>query len=244
MFKTYEEDLLIRTSISDVNGTWRPGAILEAMQEMAGTHSALLGCGRDVLLPKGMVWILSRTELQMDRYPAIGETIHIKTMPMPLRRFFFPRYFVFTDEAGHEIGRAGTLWLLLDVKTRRMLPPGEVAKLMPDNSDLTAPLGMPPTVGLLDGGESLLDYRPVYTDLDINGHVNNTKYADWLCNVLGVDTMKQYQLQSIVLNYNAEVLPEHELQLKLVRSGERFRLTGYHGEKAAFDIGGILAPRQ
>lgn len=244
MLKVYETEQFIRTRDADVNGHWRPSAILETMQEAAGTHSAILGCGRDVLIRQNMVWILSRVELQMDRYPSIGETIRVATMPMPLRRFFFPRYYIFTDEQGKEIGRGGSLWLLLDINTRRMMPPGDVASLLPDNSDLKAPLGMPPTVELLEGEETVLPCHPVYTDLDVNGHVNNTKYADWLCNALGFDTMKAYTPKSIVLNYNAEVLPEHELSLHLVRNEERFRLTGYHGEKAAFDIGGELMERK
>lgn len=244
MLKVYSTEQLIRTRDADVNGQWRPSAILETMQEAAGTHSSLLGCGREVLIKQNMVWILSRIELQMERYPSIGETIRVDTMPMPLRRFFFPRYYIFTDEQGQVIGRGGSLWLLLDINTRRMMPPGEVAAMLPDNSDLTAPLGMPPTVELLEGEVKNLPYLPVYTDLDLNGHVNNTKYADWLCNALGLETLKERTPRSIVLNYNAEVLPEHELNLRLVRNGERFTLTGYHGEKAAFDIGGELMARK
>ena len=59
MYKTYEEDFTLLTRDCDMNGAGRPSAILESMQEAAGIHSRLLGCGRDELLRQNMVWVLS-----------------------------------------------------------------------------------------------------------------------------------------------------------------------------------------
>lgn len=244
MMKTYEEHQKLLTRDCDLNGQWRVSAILESMQEAAGAHSFLLGCGRDQLIRNNIVWVLSRCEIHMDRYPRIGETVTVSTFPMPTRICFFPRYYIFTDERGETIGKAGTLWLLLDTKTRRMLPPGDVARLIPDNRDLTVPMNLPATVGQLQGEEFVSEYTPVYTDMDINGHVNNTRYADWLCNALGIETMKQYEPESVILNYNHEVLPEHRVVLHRVMKDRQFRLTGYLGDTIAFDIGGSLRERK
>ena len=92
MLKTYDETFTLRTRDCDLTGKWRPSAILESMQDAAGMHSMLLGCGRDELLKNSMVWVLSRCELHMDRYPASGEKITIHTFPTPTRICFFPRY--------------------------------------------------------------------------------------------------------------------------------------------------------
>ncbi len=244
MMKTYEEQFRILTRDCDMNGKWRISAILEAMQEAAGMHSMLLGCGRDDLLKNNTVWVLSRCELRMDRYPAIGEKITVSTFPMPTRICFFPRYFVFTDGHGDMIGKAGTLWLLLDIRTRKMLPPGDVGRLIPDNTDLSVPMKLPATVGQLQGEEFITEYTPVYTDLDVNGHVNNARYADWLCNTLGIEMMRQYEADSVILNYNHEIVPGQRVTLRRVLRDQQYRLTGYVGDTAAFDIGGTLKPRQ
>ena len=161
--KTYDESFTLLTRDCDLKGTWRLSAVLEAMQEAAGAHSLLLGCGRDELLRKNIVWVLSRSELHINRYPRIGERITLHTFPMPNRICFFPRYYVFTDEHGELIGKAGTLWLLLDTQTRRMLPPGDIAHLIPDNRDLAIPMNLPATVGNLQGEEFITEYTPVYT---------------------------------------------------------------------------------
>lgn len=243
MQKTYQESFLIRTCDCDMMGTWRPSSILTAMQEAAGAHSALLGCGRDDLLRDGNVWVLTRCEVRMERYPTIGETVTVETFPMPLRRWFFPRYYLFRDQTGHTIGCAVTLWVLLNLESRRMAPPGAVAACIPDNSDLTPPMGLPGTVDLVDGEEETLVRKPEYFDLDVNQHVNNTRYADWACDALGMDCMRGHVLSSFRVNYDAEVRPDQEMTLKKTTDGLHFRVAGYHDEKLHFEVGGELRKR-
>ena len=243
MVNTYDESFTLRPRDCDLNDRWRPSAVLETMQDAAGAHSKLLGCGRDELVKNNIVWVLSRMELHMDRYPSSGEQITVHTFPTPTRICFFPRYYIFTDAHGEMIGKAGSLWLLLDLTTRRMLPPGEVGKLIPDNRDLSVPMNLPATVGNLQGEEFVSEYRPVYTDLDVNGHVNNTRYADWLCNALGIDLMKQYEPERIILNYNHEVLPGHVITLHRILKNTEYRLSGVVNNAVAFAIGGTLRRR-
>lgn len=123
MVKQYKEETLLRTCNCDFTGQWRPSAILETMQEVAGTHSELIGVGRNALIEQDLVWVLTRVEVVMNRYPKVTDTISVETFPMPVRRWFFPRYFVFRDDQGQELGRAGSLWVLLNLSTRHMAPP-------------------------------------------------------------------------------------------------------------------------
>ena len=236
--------MTLRTVNCDMMGTWRPSAILESMQEAAGAHSTLLGLGRNALLQKGVVWIVTRAEVVMDRYPRIGDRVSIETFPMPVRRWFFPRYYVFRDaDSGEELGRAGTLWALLDVDARRMARPDLVGNLIPDNSDLQAPLGLPATVAEVSGTLETAQLFPQYTDLDNNMHVNNTKYMDWCCNALGIDTMTGCELGRFDVNYNMEIKPHQELRTELRRLGSDFSFSGFVGDERHFDIGGVLRER-
>ncbi len=243
MQKTYEETFFLRTCNCDFRGTWRPGAIFEAMQEASGVHSCLLGCGRDILIRQGMVWVLSRVEVRMEKYPVAGDRVKVETFPMQNRRCFFPRYFVFRNEQGGEIGCAASLWVLLDLKTRKMAPPDQVARLIPDNSDLTAPMGLPSAVAEVGGEEQLFTRLPAYTDLDMNNHVNNARYVDWLCDALGHEVLGRLTLAAICVNYDAEIRPEQAVELKLKRQGNAFSLSGYHEGKRHFEIGGTLSDR-
>ena len=242
--KIYRDEFVLRTCNCDFQGAWRPSAILETMQEAAGMHSEILGCGREPLLKQNAVWVLTRSEVQMERYPGVGETVCVETFPMPNRRWFFPRYYLFKTDQGEVLGKASTLWVLLDPVSRKMLPPGGVADLIPDNSDLTPPIGMPATVEAVEGEKKIFSRLPAYTDLDVNQHVNNTRYADWACDALGIDCMREKCLASMQVNYHAEVLPGQEIILHAVCSGENYQVSGYREEKLHFEIGGRLAKRK
>ena len=244
LLKVHRENIHIRSYDCDFMNTWRPSAILVAMQEAAGDHSQLLGCGRDELLKDDTVWILTRSEVRMRRYPRMLDTVTVETFPMPNRRWFFPRYYVFRDQQGEELGCGATLWALLDVNTRRMLPPGKVADCIPDNTDLTPPMGLPGTVEDVAGEEIILPRTPTYFDLDMNQHVNNTRYADWACDALGVEVMREHLLSSFRVNYDAEVRPEQPISLHVKREGNQFRVAGFHEDKMHFEVGGELKKRE
>ena len=243
MLKVYKEENILRASECDLNSQWKPSAILENMQEMAGRHAELIGVGRNALLDRGMVFVLTRVEVEMDRYPHHAQTVATETFPMPTRRWFFPRYFVFRDEVGNEIGRGGTLWVLLDINTRKMARPDTIASLMPDNSDLLAPLGLPAAVTEVSGALQTGVIRPAYTDLDMNGHVNNVKYMDWCCNALGIDAMRDKCLRRFDVNYDLEIRPGQEIRTELRTLGDAFSFCGFEGDQRHFDVGGMLAPR-
>ena len=240
MLKTYTQEFRIASYQADVSARIRPSAILEIMQEMAGAHAEKLDVGRSRLLPMNLAWVLTRVEVQMERYPVSGDVITVETFPMPNRRVFFPRYFIFRDAQGQQIGCAGSLWVVLDITTRKMANAAEIAPLLPDNRDLIAPMGMPATVEEI-AGDTLEDHRvPVYTDLDMNGHVNNTRYVDWCCNALGIDTMQECVLRRFAVNYNQEILPGQKVRTVLNRQGDAFSFSGFEGEKRHFDVGGTL----
>lgn len=243
--KTYQENLLLRTKDCDVNGEWRFSAILEALQETAGGHCDQMGCGRNDLKEKGIAWVLIRSEVQMERYPVIGEQVSVETFHLPTRHRLFPRFFVIRDNEEKVVGKASTLWALMDLNTRQTVPSDEVAAMMPDNSDLKPPMRLPSAITLpKNTKEEERIYQPCYTDLDANGHMNNTKYADLLCNLLGTEELRAYSIQSMVLNYNAEILPDQQVLLVFQRGGLQCRLAGLCELQMAFEIGCTLKTRR
>ena len=82
---------------------------------------------------------------------------------------------------------------------------------------------------------------PAYSELDVNGHVNNARYADWLCDALGIETMQEYRVKTMRLSYAAEIRPGQEMQLRLTRDGLAYHLTGTHEGKRPG--GAVARPR-
>lgn len=242
MEKMYSEQIKLRAPQCDIHGQWRPGAIMEAMQETATTHCERVGMGRDMTDAMGIVWVLTRARVSMRRLPKAGETVTVQTWPQTPKHMFYPRINAFLDADGGEIGSATSLWVLMDIHTRHIVNSDAILARIPDNSDLPAgiPLG---AVRPLAGEAAVAELLPPYADFDLNGHVNNTKYMDWACNALGHEALAQNQLMSFAINYDAEVLPGIAVRTELTRDGDRFGFCGYEGSKRCFCVVGTLQRR-
>ncbi|MEG0766501.1 MAG: thioesterase, partial [Clostridia bacterium] len=204
------------------------------------SHSERLGCGYSTLLSQGAAWILVRIQLEMTRYPCLGETVRIRTWPSARKRWFFPRYFVFETEQGEALGAASSLWALLDLKTRTMLPPTHAGVEMPDTSAIMSPLSLPTMPEDLPMEAVCSTYLPVYTDLDVNGHVNNTRYVDWLCNALGIDALRAQAPGKLQVTYHAEIRPGTQVNLSFKHKEGLFYLKATQGDTLRFEAGGML----
>ena len=63
------------------------------------------------------------------------------------------------------------------------------------------------------------DYHVRFYDLDMNGHVNNSKYLDWIFEVMGADFLIQYIPKKINLKYVKEVRPGGVITSAVERTG-------------------------
>ena len=234
----------VQTANMDLTSSWKPSSLMEALQETAAQNSDLLGCGRLRLLEDGIVWVVLRMEVFMDRYPRLGESVSVLTYPKKPRHGMYPRYFVLTDEHEETIGRASSLWALLDLQTRKSIQSPRVMACIPDNPELAPCLpSLPPVVQVLDAEPEIGEHLPVYTDLDANTHVNNVRYIDWCCNALGIETMKDCALGHFVINFNREIVPGQTIRTEMRRDHGQFTFSGLEGDVRHFDIAGDLRPR-
>lgn len=178
----YQQDFTISDVHVDRYGRLRPSMILYFAQEIAGRHCMELAVDYDTLAKRRLFWAVTRHRVQVTRMPLCGETLHIETWPMPTTRVAYPRSMVAYDASGQECFRSISLWVLMDLDTRNMILPGksgiEVAGTL-RGLELATPNGlMPKPLG------SQRSRQVCFTDLDRNGHMNNTRYLDWVEDLL------------------------------------------------------------
>ena len=207
----YSQSFEITDLHVDCFGRLLPSKILYLMQEVAGRHFATLSMDYESLAQRGLFWAITRNKVQITRLPMRGETIRLETWPMPTTRVAYPRSIVAYDEAGNEVFRSITLWVLMDLNNRSMVLPGksgiEVAGTLRGN-ELTSPLGLPAKV--------LANHRSRYvnyTDLDRNAHMNNTKYLDWIYDLLGSAFHAEHTTREFTLCYLSEAREGQKLEL-------------------------------
>lgn len=188
---------------TDPFGIWKQQAIFSLMQEIANEQVAGFKISRKELVNKGAVWVVARTRLQMSKYPDIGEEIRAYTWAGKPDRICFPRYFAFEGQDGTTLGTAVSLWMAINIKTRAFMLPAELNLDFPA-ADLEPPLEMPKKLRLNKPTRQTVFRKPLFSDLDVNMHMNNTRYAEWICDLFPPEKFKDYVLGTLQINYIAE----------------------------------------
>lgn len=207
----YIQNFTIDDAHVDRYGAMKPASILYVAQEMGGAHSALLSVDYDSLASRNLFWAVTRHRVQISRIPRLGETIRVETWPLPPTRAAFPRSVVAYDAEGNECFRAMTLWVLMNLDTRKMIVPGKSGISVPGTlrgNELAAPGGLiPRPIGTPS------TRKVAYTDLDRNGHMNNTRCMDWIADLLPSEFHETHTVREFTVCYLAEALERQELRL-------------------------------
>ena len=182
------------------------------VQVVAGRHFDRISMDYDALAQKGMIWAIIRQKVQITRIPQRGETIRVETWPMPTTRVAYPRSVVAYDADGNEVFRSISIWVLMDIRSRSMILPGKsgvsVVGTLRGN-ELTAPNALP--------AKNLLNHRSRsvgFTDLDRNGHMNNTKYMDWIDDLIPSAFHQEHDLKELTVCYMSEAREGQELSMQ------------------------------
>lgn len=195
----------------DRHGRIKPSVILFFAQEAAGGHCSDLALDWDTLAKRNLFWAVIRHRVQVTRLPVLGETITVETWPMPTTRSAFPRSTVAYDNKGNEVFRSISLWVLMDTQTRAMVLPGKSGieligtlrgnELAPPSSILPKPL------------DNTICRRVGYTELDRNGHMNNTRYLDWIDDLLPSAFHAEHPVREFTICYLSEAREGQKIDL-------------------------------
>ncbi len=218
MESVYRQSFTLTDLHLDCFGRLKPSVMLYLIQEVSGAHATSLGAGWEILDEKNLFWAIIRHKIQIRRMPSSGETVTLETWPMPTTRTAFPRACVAYDQDGNVLFRSIALWVLMDRNTRAMVLPGKSGVSVPGllrGLELDTPSSILPkqlhnhvlrTVG--------------YTELDRNGHMNNTRYLDWIDDLLPGEFHRLHPMAQISICYLSEAREGQKIRLSWQQSGE------------------------
>lgn len=201
------ETLLIRCYEAGTTGTITPATFADYFQEAASNNARTLGFPGERLWAQGMAWVLTRLAMEVDRYPAVGETVTIRTWPSSHERNVAMRCYEAYDDAGNALARATSAWMVIDFKQRTMVP-------IPEFVTTGYPKGQPSCHGFATRAVPRLrepaHHAPVLSrvsDLDMNGHVNNARYADWVLEPVPQSLRTTHEPSLFDITFRAECGP-------------------------------------
>lgn len=218
------EEHVITSDYSDYKLECRMSSLLGLMQRAADGHIEAMGITWYKMKEKGMAWVLSTLDIEVERLPRYLENIRIRTWHKGSKGVLWLRDFRIYDANATEICRARTSWALVDIDKRRVLRPSafpfEVAENKLDSvGDTPAKVSSPEEVF------SIYEAKVRYSGLDPNGHLNNSKYADLCFDALEERELQDMKLKNFRITYHNEAL-----------MGETMKISRSHCEKGSIFI--------
>ena len=176
---TFIRTFEIGSHIADFNRELLPNQLFNLMQETAVSHSETLGMGWDYLHDRGLFWALSKMDVEIIRMPQWLERIKIITWSKEYHLLVQPRDFFVETEDGELLARATSNWALVDLEGRPH-PIEEIKDGLRHRLGCDALEKSATRLRKVTEGEWSEPHAVVYSDLDLNQHVNNTVYISWV----------------------------------------------------------------
>ena len=192
----------------------RPSALLGLLQEAATDAAVAIHVSREEMVARyNVFWMLARMWFRLDRPLHWDELVRIRTWHRGGRGAAM--YRDFDLYVGDErVGEAISTWVLADLDTHRLFRLSHAEEFAGTEGgalckDKLLTKLRPPE------GLALAERRPLhYSDTDINGHVNNARYADFTCDAIHLERLLPgHFVSSLQIGYLHECRPEEVLEL-------------------------------
>lgn len=185
--------------------------LLGILQDVASLHAYKLGFGYEDMLSHKMFWVLIAQSIKMDSWPKWHQTIRVDSWTTPIKGIFaFREFEIYVDDK--LVGNSSTKWLILDSETRKPKRADSINDLLFSRSDYDLGLSTK-KIKLNDDLELVRRYRVYNCDMDLNGHVNNTKYSRWVLNSLPYQEFKGFNIGEYHINFSHETVIGDEVEI-------------------------------
>ena len=226
---------------TDMSRRLKPASFMDLAQEAATLHANILGFGYDDLIVSGNAWIISRMRVVFVDTPKWREDVTLATWHKGLNRLFFLRDFLMTDNDGNVKVKATTSWLVLNLDTRRLV---RDPKLLDEGKTCAENVIETPADKVVMPKDAevklVMEHEAAYSDLDMNGHVNNAMYMQWAMNAVNYEISSERPVKEFTINFNHEIKPQETVSIyKAIvekEDGRHVFVEGKVGEQSSFCV--------
>ena len=238
-FDAYSETFRVTDTEADVLRRMIPGAVLRRAQQVSTDHSDAVGMDAAFYASTHTAFLMAKMTLEFYAPIHIGDTITATTRPgAPVRATYFR-----TNEFRREDGTLACLmdsrWVLVDTDTHRILrrPPEALAPYfrLPPTHQLDLKVNKAPA-------EAVGQETATYTRCDSNRHMNNTYYADIVCDHVPVELIERRGVKRLAIQYHNEVPLGASFTLYRAQLGDGDWYFVGEGEKKHFEAQLTLNP--
>lgn len=228
----YEYKKKVNSFELDYAGRWRTERIFYTFMEAATWHAEEYGVGFVPLREKNAAWILSRNHMKVLKILRPCEPIAVQTWSSAPQGVVYPRSYRILNSAGEEAVIGVGSWALVNTNTHRLMRPGSSGIAFPEGPAPIMPLPEKMQECANPANETVI--VPVYTDFDVNLHVNNVKYIEWMENQFPPEWHAGHPFKEIYVRYIREVT-KGEVRLCMVQGEQSACFYGYQASRLCFE---------
>lgn len=213
----YTADIIIPCYDTDAAFYLKPASFMDFAQELAYYASNDLGFGYNQLKEHNTAWVLSRVHIEFLNMPVWKEQVSLDTWHKGLDGLFFLRDFKMKNQKNEVLINCTTSWLVIDTASRRLVRSTELVDFIPSNTPNSEQAIEAPCPKIIIPKDAEMEYAGVhrvsYSDVDIIGHTNNTRYIVWAMDCIDYEVVSQMRVKDIKINFNKESLAGESVEL-------------------------------
>lgn len=218
----FEKEYLVHVYETDANGRLTLPGLFNYLQDTASDHAEKLNFGRDDLLKNNNIWVLSRMYAVIEKLPDWNDKVTVNTWPSGIDKILALRDFKVMDNNNNHIVSATSSWAIIDRTTKRVRRPDDIIANF--NSSFSRERSLQRNAEKLDAvltdGTLSTSFRVKYSDLDVNLHVNNVKFLQWVSDTYDLDFIFANSPQTVEINYLAESMCGDDIKVLTTHDAE------------------------
>ncbi len=209
----FEKEIVINQYECDLNNRMKASAIMRQVQQISTDHCSAVGITNEVYQQSHTAFLLAKLSLEVREEIRVGDRLILTTVPSyPVRAAYHRFTTLRFAGTGQEAASMDSRWILVDTRTKRILrkPPEGFPFPFLGPVEREHDLFIPKPERLFPVGEEVIRYARI----DQNKHLNNTEYADLLCDVLPPAAWDSGFVRKLTIDYRHEVKRGESLSLR------------------------------
>jgi acyl-ACP thioesterase len=213
----YRDSVALNSHEVDSNNSAHASCYFQVMQEAAGSHAYHLGVSIPQLMQVHKTWVVTRTRMTILRHASWPGTITVETWPQEPWKLYYPRVCRAWDAQDNLLFESLSQWVIMDLATQRPVKPQQTPDLFGGTAVAQV---VDPDLGRRvsfdqEAYARLLTHEPRirYEDCDLNMHVNNVVYLQWMLDSLPFDFRDSHLVREVDISYLAQTFREDRVMV-------------------------------
>jgi len=209
--KVYESDNLERGGLV---------TLFNYFQNSAWSHYHRVDRVRGPFLTKNQIWAMTRVEIRLIRPAKWQEVVEVETWSRGLEKLMAFRDFIIRDAAAETIAAGTATWVVIDLESKRIQRLTKIADKWPSKPDVFSINKNAEKVDAPANPEYGEPFRVRYSDMDLNHHVNSSRYIQWMLDSFGREFLEEHEIKKAEINYMEEAMPGEEVFTGTARTSD------------------------